>query len=166
MMHYNITGFRIAARGLVVKNDQLLFVSNDGEYWYLPGGGLEGRESLRDCVEREVYEETGLVVKAGSLIHVLESFDLNDGLHKINFYFRTTLIQGEVADTWCDKDNGIVQFRQYFSLAEIKQHKTILPRFLTSGEWCYEYPEAHKVYQGVVTMRGFEIVDEASMKTI
>lgn len=32
------------------------------EYWTLPGGGVEEGESERAAVEREVWEETGLVV--------------------------------------------------------------------------------------------------------
>jgi len=152
-------GFRIAARGLVVKDNQLLFVSNDGHYWYLPGGRLEGKESLRQCVEREVYEETGLVVKTGSLLHVLESFDSNDQLHKINFYFQTTHIEGQLSDEWCDADGGVVKFRRYIDLEEIKKHKTIVPRFLANGDWCSEKPLVSSVYQGFILTHGFEILE-------
>ena len=151
-------GFRIAARGLIVEDQRLLFVSNDEVYWYLPGGRLEGDESLETCVEREVYEETGLCVKTGSLQYVLECLDLNDQIHKINFYFQTTVLEGSLSDTWNDPD-GSVQFRRFFDLTEIQQNKAFLPRFLASGNWCQPRSAHHSVYQGCVTMRGFEMVD-------
>ncbi len=151
--------FRIAARGLVVEDNRLLFVSDNGDYWYLPGGRLEGKESLTDCVEREVYEETGLMVKAGNLLHVLECFDLKDNLHKIHFYFQTTLLDGALSETWRD-EGGSVQFRRYFNLPEIKKNSKILPRFLVGGDWCQSSFESARVYQGSVFMKGFEMVDE------
>ena len=94
MNHRKPFAFRLAARGLIVEQQRLLLVSDEGDYWYLPGGRLEPEESLLRCVEREVYEETGLVVKAGRLANVLESFDLADNVHKINFFFETTHQQG------------------------------------------------------------------------
>ena len=35
-----------------------------GEYYVFPGGGLEGEESIEECVEREIFEELGIKVKA------------------------------------------------------------------------------------------------------
>jgi len=37
--------------------------------WEFPGGKLEPGEDIRACVEREVLEETGLVVTAGEPLH-------------------------------------------------------------------------------------------------
>ena len=42
------------------------------EYWLLPGGGLEPNESLFECGEREVMEETGLTVKVISVAFLRE----------------------------------------------------------------------------------------------
>jgi len=152
--------FRMAARGLIVQNNRLLLVSDDGEYWYLPGGRLENSENLRECVEREVYEETGLMVKTGPLLHVLECFDLRDHLHKINFYFQATVLKGSLSDAWND-EGGTVQFRQYFSLEEIQKNARIIPRFLAAGDWCREDSSSvnHTVYQECIWMRGFETVE-------
>eukprot|EP00959_Pyramimonas_sp_CCMP1952_P423652 8874283-Pyramimonas_sp.AAC.1 len=34
--------------------------------WTFPGGGLELGETIAECAEREVLEETGLVIKSAS----------------------------------------------------------------------------------------------------
>ncbi len=43
-----------------------------GSYRLLPGGGMEPNESLYECGEREVYEETGLTVRVTSLAFLRE----------------------------------------------------------------------------------------------
>lgn len=40
--------------------------------WSLPGGVVELGETLRAAVEREALEETGLIVKAGEVLEVLD----------------------------------------------------------------------------------------------
>lgn len=149
---------RVTARGLIVENEKLLFVSDEGTYWYLPGGKIENTETLTTCVEREIYEETGLVVKAGLLRHILESFDIKNHLHNIHFYFETTVLKGTISDNWND-EFGSVQFCQYFSLSQIQDNKNIVPRFLALGDWCQPAARLHKIYEGVVKMRGFEVVE-------
>ncbi|MBW4647785.1 MAG: NUDIX domain-containing protein [Kastovskya adunca ATA6-11-RM4] len=52
-------------RAIVQDNSQgiLLHKRSDFGFWDLPGGGAEEEESAEQCVIREVYEETGLVVE-------------------------------------------------------------------------------------------------------
>jgi ADP-ribose pyrophosphatase YjhB (NUDIX family) len=40
--------------------------------WSLPGGVVELGETLRAAAQREAYEETGLIVKAGEVLEVLD----------------------------------------------------------------------------------------------
>lgn len=153
----NINGFRIAARGLVVENRQLLLVSNDDEYWYLPGGHLEPGESLPACVEREIYEETGLEVRTGRLIHVLECKEVRANVHRVHFYFQTERIGGELSPEWTDQ-GGVVRYHRFFSLKEIQANDRIVPHFLRLGTWLAEASQS-EIYQGLVHMQGFEVID-------
>ncbi|MDP3130627.1 MAG: NUDIX domain-containing protein [Bacillota bacterium] len=57
---------RTACRGVVVKDGKILVVHSPKlDIYTLPGGGREENETLAQCVEREVAEETGVCVKAG-----------------------------------------------------------------------------------------------------
>jgi 8-oxo-dGTP diphosphatase len=49
--------------------------------WTLPGGRLHGGETIAAAVEREVLEETGIHVAAGSLVEVVEI--MTDGYHYV-----------------------------------------------------------------------------------
>jgi 8-oxo-dGTP diphosphatase len=59
-----------------VKRDSVLLVERAKTplkgYWSLPGGVLETGERLVEGIEREVLEETGLVVKPLKVIEIFE----------------------------------------------------------------------------------------------
>lgn len=65
---------RIAVRGIVYKNNQILAVQHknaDGtpvDFWATPGGGLDLGESLIDGLKREMIEETGVMPNVGRLL--------------------------------------------------------------------------------------------------
>jgi 8-oxo-dGTP diphosphatase len=67
---------RKRAAAVIMRDGRLLMVhersrrSGGGEWWTLPGGGIEPGETPEEAVRREVFEETGLVV--GDARYVLE----------------------------------------------------------------------------------------------
>ncbi|MPZ21164.1 MAG: NUDIX domain-containing protein [Luteitalea sp.] len=61
----------VRTRVIVVHEGQLL-LHGEGAYSILPGGGIEPHESLADCGEREVLEETGLRVRVTGLAFLRE----------------------------------------------------------------------------------------------
>lgn len=58
---------RIAAGGLVIRDGRILLVRyprGEGSYLAAPGGAIADGESLAEAAEREIREETGVLVRA------------------------------------------------------------------------------------------------------
>jgi ADP-ribose pyrophosphatase YjhB (NUDIX family) len=54
--------------GIVLNSDnQILLVSGTKEHWFLPGGGVEEGETLMDTLNREIYEESAIVLDQSSI---------------------------------------------------------------------------------------------------
>ncbi|WP_342265056.1 NUDIX hydrolase [Cardinium endosymbiont of Philonthus spinipes] len=124
---------QVTARALIVKNRQLLLVSNDYKLWYTPGGHLEPSETLPACMVREVKEETGLDVKPNQIVHVAEFFDKKYNAHKIEVYFSAEIDVNELPKNWSDKD-GPVTTSQFFDVEALKDIH-VVPAFLKTGKW-------------------------------
>lgn len=94
---------RPAAKALVERETddgagvEYLFVEQDvpgGHRWVLPGGGIEAGESPRECVAREVREETGLSVTVDGPVATYD-FEVPQG-PVVATVFRCTDPRGDV----------------------------------------------------------------------
>jgi len=81
-------GIRVGA--VVERDGALLLVRHrkpDREpYWVLPGGRLEPGETLPECAEREISEETGLSGTFARVLYVSEF--LREGRHTVDITAR------------------------------------------------------------------------------
>ncbi len=113
---------RIAARALIVQENRLLLVNAfrgaTSDLWCAPGGGAMVGHSLPDNLKREMWEETGLRVSVGAPCLVNEFHDPVRGFHQVDIYFRCTISDGDLSDSWRDPE-GVVTRRQFFLREEM-----------------------------------------------
>ena len=81
-------GIRVGA--VVEREGALLLVRHQkpdrDPYWVLPGGRLEPDETIPECAEREVAEETGLSARFSGVLYVSEF--LREGRHTVDVIAR------------------------------------------------------------------------------
>ncbi|WP_331271155.1 NUDIX hydrolase [Bacillus sp. 123MFChir2] len=94
------------------NNENILIVKNrkgDSFYWSLPGGAVEGDETLEEAVIRELKEETGYNIAVDRLHSVREMLFEDRGHHALIITFYARIIDGEININ--DPDNDIVEVK-------------------------------------------------------
>jgi len=90
---------RVRACGVCVENNQVLLINHsglvEGDFWSLPGGGVEFGETIQDCLKREFFEETELVIEVCDFLFACEF--IHRPLHAIELYFGVKRIAGTLA---------------------------------------------------------------------
>ncbi len=93
---------------ILFKGDELLVVKSSygsDQIIIVPGGGLECGETIFECAQREVLEETGLIVHAEKLVYVREFIHPKYN-HTIDLFVLCSLIGGKLV-TGHDPDQRI-----------------------------------------------------------
>jgi ADP-ribose pyrophosphatase YjhB (NUDIX family) len=86
---------QLRVAGLIVRADQLLLVEHrkrGQRYWVLPGGRLQGNETLETALRRELREELALEARVGQLVIVCET--LAPERHVVNLIFQVEIGEG------------------------------------------------------------------------
>ena len=65
----------------------------EAAHWGVPGGKLDWGEAARTCAEREIHEELGITVVAGSVLTVTDM--IADDYHWVAITYRTKSFSGE-----------------------------------------------------------------------
>ena len=88
--------FRFRTGGIIIHDGKMLFVQSKfgGDYLYMVGGCVHMCETTKDCIEREIYEESGIRVHAERLAVLCENFFKGHGgivegmdCHTIEMYY-------------------------------------------------------------------------------
>lgn len=80
----------VGVGAVIIERERVVVVRRATEplrgQWSIPGGVLEIGETLRQGTEREVLEETGLVIEAGEVLEVFDRI-VPDGEGKVQFHY-------------------------------------------------------------------------------
>ncbi len=86
---------RVRVGGILVRDGGILLaahrglLADDAPFWSPPGGGWAFGESLKQALQREFLEETGLAVRVGRQLHLHEF--RHDNLQALELFFEVTL---------------------------------------------------------------------------
>lgn len=103
------------------NNKVLITRRTDNGRWCLPGGGMDPGETAAEACAREVFEETGLIVRVGKLVGIYTNPNMvivyADGnrIQPVAFSFEAQVEGGELG-----LSNETTEYG-YYSLDEMKQ---------------------------------------------
>ncbi|WP_432949282.1 NUDIX domain-containing protein [Kribbella sp. CA-253562] len=125
---------RAGAAAAVLDGDRLLLTqrSDNGE-WCLPGGGIDAGERPAETAEREVFEETGLRVRATDLLGVYSNPDIvvvyPDGnrVQILGVLFRAEVVEGTAGLSDEVTEVGWFTAAEAAELTVIANHRPLLP---------------------------------------
>ncbi len=73
---------RVGVGAVVIQNGKVLLIQRGIQpsrgLWAIPGGNMELGETLKETAEREMMEETGIVIEAGDPIHAFDFIERDD----------------------------------------------------------------------------------------
>jgi ADP-ribose pyrophosphatase len=127
---------RVAVGAVVWHENKVLLVLRGQPpaqgLWAIPGGGVHLGETLQAAAEREIMEETGLVIKAGEIIYTFDAI-VRDDAGRVQFHYVILDLQAEALDPTQPLTPGDdVRDAAWFSFDELNQpDRPISPSTLT-----------------------------------
>jgi 8-oxo-dGTP pyrophosphatase MutT (NUDIX family) len=136
--------FFVAAKAFIENDGRILVLRESGKYleganrgsYDVPGGRARPGESLLECLEREVKEETGLDIEIGQPFHVAEwkPSTKNDSLHIIAVCFRCRSSQEEVILSGDHDGYAWIDPKDYENIGLIENLKPVFNSFLSISD--------------------------------
>lgn len=92
----------VGVGGIVFQDDRVLLVKRGKEpglgKWSIPGGAVDLGETVKSALQREIEEETGLLVEVLDLVEIFERI-IPDAQGKILYHY-------VLLDYWCGMKSG------------------------------------------------------------
>lgn len=118
---------RVRVSGILIENNRLLMVKHKGigdlgYLWAPPGGGVDYGTSVRQNLEREFLEETGIAIDVKNFLFTCEL--INPPLHAIEMFFIVNRKGGKLKkgfDPELEKKDQIIESVKFLSANELKQ---------------------------------------------
>jgi 8-oxo-dGTP pyrophosphatase MutT (NUDIX family) len=110
-------------------------LDDDPGWWFTPGGGVEGTESLIEAAIREVFEETGLQLETiNGPIGDRDTRFTFEGveIHQVETYFTASVERYEIDRSgWSELEQRSVHGSRWWSIAELESTvETVFPEIL------------------------------------
>lgn len=124
---------RVGVGVLVVDGDRVLMGRRLGSHGAgklaLPGGHLEVGESFTECAARELMEETGISMAAGSFEKVATTNDPMPGeeKHYVTVFVRATLPPGSIVDNCEPEKNAGWQWLTWAEVRALPEAELFIP---------------------------------------
>ncbi len=136
---------RVRVCGLLIENDSILLanhhsLTDGGDFWSPPGGGMDFGQSAKENLKREFREETGLEIEVEKFLFVHEY--LSPPLHAIELIFKVSKIGGKLItghDPELGDSHQIIKDVRFIPFSELKKidkhhlHQMFL-RIKTAGD--------------------------------
>jgi len=134
---------KIRATGILIEDEKILLLNqnvNESRSWSLPGGTLEERETLKECLVREMQEETGLVVEVQNLLYVCDL--ITESTHVVHITFLIKRLGGTLGNTTEGLDTQIIRGVEMVPIADLEEYgfsntfkQLVLDGFPRSGSY-------------------------------
>lgn len=125
---------RVAA--IIIKDSKILLALSkygDDSFYLCPGGVVEGFETLRNAVKREVKEETNYDAGVGELLYAREWINPAEKANVLDLFFNVEIIDGKethLLDPCIDK--GVIQKLEWVSVDQLHlidfEPKMLIPK--------------------------------------
>jgi len=102
---------RVGVGAVVIRNNAVLLVRRGNppgkDLWAIPGGHLRLGETLGGAAEREIWEETGVRIRAGYPIHAFDFIE-RDPAGSIRYHYVIIDLQAEyISGEPCGGDDAL-----------------------------------------------------------
>lgn len=113
----------------------LLIRRGDNHLWALPAGGMEPGESVTECMEREVWEETGLTVESSTPFAVYSeprfTAPTRPEAQLLTVAYRVDEWSGELLRTTDETDDA-----RWFTVEELRELEDFMESYRETVEDC------------------------------